>query len=63
MMPERLYYLFICYANNLANLSIRKSSKMPEFFEKSPLSGAGKHSDFQVTSCLQNDTTDVKFDD
>ncbi len=26
------------------------SCKTPEFFEKSPLSGAGKHSDFQVTS-------------
>ena len=48
MMPERLYYLFICYANNLANLSIRKSCKIPESFEK---------------SCHQNVSTDVKFDD
>ena len=37
--------------------------KMPEFFEKSPLSGAGTHPDFQVTVCLQNVSTDVKFDD
>ncbi len=38
------------------------SCKMPEFFEKSPLSGAGKHPDFQVTVCLRFVTTDVKFD-
>ena len=37
------------------------SCKMPEFFEKSPLSGAGKHRDFQVTSCHQNVTTNVNF--
>ena len=34
---------------------------MAEFFENSPLSGAGKHPDFQVTLCLQNDTTNVDF--
>jgi len=34
---------------------------MPEFFEKTPLSGAEKHPDFQVTSCHQNDTTNVNF--
>jgi hypothetical protein len=37
------------------------SYKMPEFFKKSPLSGAQKHPDFQVTLCLQNDTTNVNF--
>ena len=39
------------------------SCKVPEFFEMSPLSGTGKHPDFQVTVCLQNVSTDVKFDD
>jgi hypothetical protein len=34
---------------------------MPEFFEKSPLSGAEKHRNFQVTSCHQNVSTDVDF--
>jgi len=28
---------------------------------KSPLSGAEKHTDFQVTLCLQNVTTNVDF--
>jgi len=28
---------------------------------KSPLSGAGKHPDFQVTLCLHFDSTDVNF--
>ena len=37
------------------------SNKMPEFFEKSPLSGAGKHRNFQVTLCLHFDTTDADF--
>jgi len=39
------------------------SWKMTEFFEKSALSGAGKHPDFQVTSCLHFVSTDVIFDD
>jgi len=39
------------------------SCKMPEFFEKSPLSGAGKQPNFQVTLCLRFVSTDVKFDD
>jgi len=39
---------------------------MPEFFEMSHLSGAGKHPDFQVTDfqvtlCLQNVTTNPNF--
>jgi hypothetical protein len=34
-----------------------------ELYPKSPLSGAEKHPDFQVTSCLQNNTTDAKFND
>ena len=36
-------------------------TKMPEFFEKPFLSGAGKHPDFQVTSCRHFDTTNVNF--
>jgi len=36
-------------------------SKKSEFFEKSPLSGAEKHPDFQVTSCLHFVTTDAIF--
>jgi hypothetical protein len=35
---------------------------MPEFFITSPLSRAEKHPDFQVTSCLQNVSTNIKFD-
>jgi len=34
---------------------------MLQFIEKSPLSGAGKHPDIQVTLCLQNVSTDVNF--
>ncbi len=34
---------------------------MQEFFKKSPLSGAGKHPDFQVTLCLDFVTTNVDF--
>jgi len=43
------------------NSPIFLSREMPEFFEKSPLSGAGKHPDFQVTSCHHFDSTDVDF--
>ena len=35
--------------------------KMPEFFEKSPLSGAEKHPEFQVTSCYHFVSTNVDF--
>ena len=41
--------------------SFTLSCKIPEFFEKSHLSGAGKHPDFQVTSCLHFDTTYANF--
>jgi len=34
---------------------------MPEFFKKSPFSGAEKHPDFQVTSCHHFDTTNADF--
>jgi hypothetical protein len=44
-------------------VDVRERNKMSEFFEKSPLSGAGKHPDFRVTSCRQNVFTYVKFDD
>ncbi len=37
------------------------SCKMPEFSEKPPLSKAGKHPDFQVTSCHQNVSTNADF--
>jgi hypothetical protein len=40
-----------------------RAEKMSEFFEKSLCPKAEKHPDFQVTFCLQNVTTDVKFDD
>jgi hypothetical protein len=40
---------------------IRGSSKTSEFSKKSPLSGAEKHPDFQVTQCFQNVTTNVDF--
>jgi len=43
------------------NSPIFDSYKMPEFLEKSSLSGAEKHPDFPVTSCLQNVTTNVNF--
>jgi hypothetical protein len=43
------------------NSPIFLSCKMPEFSKKSLLSGAGKHPDFQVTSCLQNVSTNVNF--
>ena len=45
----------------LKNGPIFTSCKMTEFFEKSPLSGAEKHPDFQVTLCLQNVSTSVDF--
>jgi hypothetical protein len=35
--------------------------EISESLEKSPLSGAEKHPDFQVTSCHQNDTTNIVF--
>ncbi len=37
------------------------SCKMPESFEKPPLSGAEKYRDFQVTSCHHFVTTNVDF--
>ena len=43
------------------NSPIFDSYKMPEFFEKSPLSGAEKYLDFQVTLCHHFDTTNVNF--
>jgi hypothetical protein len=36
---------------------------MPNFFEKSPLSAAEKHRQDKGTSCYQNDTTNINFDD
>jgi len=33
------------------------------FFEKSPLSNAEKHHNFQVTLCRYFDTANIKFDD
>jgi hypothetical protein len=43
------------------NAPIFMRCKTPEFFEKSPLSKAKKHPDFQVTSCLHFVTTNVDF--
>jgi hypothetical protein len=42
-------------------VDVRESGKMPNFFKKSPLSGAKKHPGFQVTSCHHFDTTNVDF--
>jgi len=42
-------------------VDVNKSCKISELFEKSPISGTGKHLDFQVTSCLQNVSTTVDF--
>ena len=39
----------------------RNAKRAREFFEKSPLSEAGKHPDFQVTSCLHFDSTNVDY--
>jgi len=50
------------YQNSL-NLSIQEHGKFLEFFEKSLLSGAEKHTNLQVTLCVQNVTTNSKFDD
>jgi hypothetical protein len=43
------------------DITMESCKKMPEFFEKSPSSGAGKHPDFQVTSCLHFVITNVDF--
>jgi hypothetical protein len=42
-------------------VDVSKSCKISELFEKSLLSGAGKHPNFQVTLCLQNVSTDTDF--
>jgi len=44
-------------------VDVGESYKMSEFFEKSPLSRAEKHPDFQVTSCHHFVTINAKFDD
>ena len=58
----RLYLLFGHLFQNIVDVSkkrqlrpyeivdVRESCKMPESFEKSPISGAEKHPDFQVTT-------------
>ncbi len=51
-----------CTQDTLNKEPIFMSCKMPEFFKKSPLSGAEKHPDFQVTVCLRFVTTNAKFD-
>jgi hypothetical protein len=50
-----------CTEDTLKKSPIFVNCKMPEFFKKSPLSGAGKHPDFQVTSCLRFVSTNVDF--
>jgi hypothetical protein len=45
----------------IPQVTLPMSNKMPEFLEKSPLSGAGKHPHFQVTSCHHFVTTNVDF--
>ena len=44
-------------------LKIQHASIVQSLFNKSPLSGAEKHHDFQVTSCHHFVTTDVEFHD
>jgi hypothetical protein len=44
-----------------SKLTRNLSSEIALSIHMSPLSGAGKHPDFQVTSCLQNVTTNVDF--
>ena len=51
----------IYHASSDTNGPIFMSCKMPDFFEKSLLSVAGKHPDLRVTSCHQNVSTDVDF--
>jgi len=46
---------------SVGNNPFISSCKIPEFFDKSPLSGAEKHSDFQVTSCHHFVTTNADF--
>ena len=43
-------------------LKIQHASIVQSLFNKSPLSGAGKHHNFQVTLCLQNVSTNVNFE-
>jgi hypothetical protein len=45
----------------ILQVTIPTSRKMSEFFKKSPLTGAEKHPDFQVTLCLHFVTTNVDF--
>ena len=45
----------------ILQVTLPTSCKTSEFFEKSPLSRAKKHPDFQVTSCHHFDTTNVDF--
>ena len=40
-------------------VTLPTTCKIPEFFEKLPLSEAKKYPDFQVTSCYHFDTTNV----
>jgi len=47
----------------IPKVTLPMSYKTSEFLEKSPLSGAEKHPDFQVTSCHHFVTTDAKFHD
>ena len=46
---------------SVAKGTLPTSCKTPEFFEKSPSSGAKKHQNYTVTLCIQNDTTDTNF--
>ena len=68
MKKVALSFLMVCFGLILgivpsasAIIPIFLHRKTSEFFEKSPLSRAKKHSDFQVTSCHQNVSTNVDF--
>jgi hypothetical protein len=68
ILDENKNYEQSCHKKKLLNsdmapekLPILASGKISEFFEKSPLSGAKKHPDFQVTLCLHFVTTNPNF--
>jgi len=48
--------------NGIENLDyVVDACFIPSFFEKSPLSRAGEHHNYQVTLCIRFVTTDVDF--
>jgi len=54
-------FFYVYCINPSSNTLIFIRYKMPEFFEKSPLSGSEKYPNFQVTSSYYFVTTNVDF--